>query len=76
MITSLPSIGGFLFEFLVEVVNLIFVGNLNNPAALGGVGLANMLLNVVCFSIGMGMNGALDTFVPQAFGDQQYYLCG
>ncbi|CAI2363767.1 unnamed protein product [Moneuplotes crassus] len=76
VVTSIPSIAGLLFEFLVQVVNLIFVGNLNNPAALGGVGLANMLLNVVCFSIGMGLNGAIDTLVSQAYGNHKYYLCG
>ncbi|CAI2385954.1 unnamed protein product [Moneuplotes crassus] len=76
VVTSIPPIAGLLFELLVQVVNLIFVGNLNNPAALGGVGLANMLLNVVCFSIGMGLNGAIDTLVSQAYGNHKYYLCG
>ena len=72
--TSLPSIFGLLFEILVEVVNLIFVGHLNDPEAMGGVGLANMLINVVCFATGMGLNGAIDTLVSQAYGSKQYYL--
>ena len=73
---SVPSIAGLVFQMLVEVVNLVVVGHLNDPVALGGVGLGNLLINVVCFSIGMGLNGALDTLVSQAYGDKQLYLCG
>ena len=73
---SIPSILGLVFQMLVEVVNLVFVGHLNDPVALGGVGLGNLLINVICFTIGMGLNGALDTLVSQAHGDRQSYLCG
>lgn len=73
---SLPSILGLVFQMLVEIVNLIFIGNLNDPVALAGVGLGNMLINMICYSIGMGLNGAIDTLVSQAYGDREYYLCG
>ena len=73
---SLPSIFGLVFQMLVEIVNLIFIGNLNDPVALAGVGLGNMLINMICFSIGMGLNGAIDTLVSQAYGDKEYYLWG
>jgi Na+-driven multidrug efflux pump len=42
IIYSFPSIIGSVFEMFVEVINLIFVGHLNDPAALAGVGLGNM----------------------------------
>jgi MATE family multidrug resistance protein len=35
---------------------------------MAGVGLGNMLINVLCFAIAQGMNGALETFCSQAFG--------
>ena len=70
------SIWGLLFQFIVEIINLIFVGHLNDPVSIGGVGLGNLMINVVWFSVGMGMNGAIDTLVSQAFGNKQYYLCG
>lgn len=73
---SIPSIIGLVFQILVEVMNLIFVGQTGDAVALGAVGLGNMLFNVVCFSIGMGLNGAIDTLCSQAYGKKQYYLCG
>lgn len=33
-------------------------------------------MNMVCFSIALGMNGALDTLISQAYGNKQYYLSG
>lgn len=42
IVYSIPSIIGSVFEMFVEVINLIFVGHLNDPAALAGVGLGNM----------------------------------
>ena len=61
---------------LVEIVNLIVIGHLNDPIALGAVGLGNMLINVICFSIAFGLNGAIDTLVSQSYGDKEYYLWG
>lgn len=74
--TSVPSILGLIFEMLIEVVNLMFIGHLDDPVALAGVGLGNMMLTMICFSIGVGLNGAIDTLVSQAYGDKEYYLCG
>lgn len=44
------------------------MGNLNDPVLLAGVGMGNMLLNVLGFAIIQGMNGALESFVSQSFG--------
>lgn len=76
ILCSIPSITNLIFEMLVEIVNLIIIGHLNDPIALGAVGLGNMLINVICFSIAFGLNGAIDTLVSQSFGDKEYYLWG
>ena len=55
-------------------INLIFVGHLNNPTITAGIGLAIITINMVCFAIGFGFNGAIDTLVSQAYGNQEYYL--
>ena len=60
----------------VEIANMFFVGHLNDSVALASVGLGNMVINVTSYSIGIGLNSALDTLVTQAYGDKQYYLCG
>ena len=46
-----------------EVINLLFIGQLDNKAMLAGVGLGNVIINVFGLSIIFGMNGALETLV-------------
>ncbi|CAI2364938.1 unnamed protein product [Moneuplotes crassus] len=76
LFASIPSMFGLVFQVLTEVSNLVFVGQYGGAKDLSGVGLGNMLVNIIIFSIGMGMNGALDTLVSQSHGNKQYYLCG
>ncbi len=42
---------------------MIFVGHLNDPEKLAGVGLGNMFVNVVCQSVIIGLNGGIGTLV-------------
>ena len=48
---------------VTENVNLIFIGHLNNKSMMAGVGMGNMVQNVLGLSIVMGFGGALDTLV-------------
>ena len=48
---------------LTGMFNTIYAGSLDDAAKLAGVGLGNTTLNIVCLSICMGMNGALETLV-------------
>lgn len=59
-----------------EMVNLIFLGHLNKPELLAGVGIGNMLQNVLGLTIVIGFNGALETLVSQAYGNNNLSLCG
>lgn len=61
---------------LTEFINTVFVGHLNEPAKLAGVGLGNMIINIFGMSVFLGMNGALETFVSQAYGNGKLYMCG
>ena len=38
--------------------------------------MGNMLINVLCFAVIQGLNGALETFVSQAFGAGKFEQCG
>ena len=58
-----PMIFGMLVYLMVQLVNTYFIGNLNDPALLAGVGMGNMLINVLCFAVVQGLNGALETLV-------------
>ena len=57
-----------LIFMLDQLVNTYFVGHLNDPVILAGVGMGNMLINVLCFAVVQGLNGALETYVSQSFG--------
>jgi len=69
---AVPLVCGMLLYLLVQLTNTYFVGNLNEPALLAGVGMGNMLINVLCFAVTQGLNGALETLVSQSYGAQKY----
>ena len=48
---AIPLVVGMLLFLLVQNVNTYFVGNQNEPALLAGVGMGNMLVNVLCFAV-------------------------
>ena len=45
------------------MINLIFVGHLNEPAMIAGVGMGNMIQNMIGMSMFVGLNSALETLV-------------
>ena len=46
-----------------EQINIVFIGSLNDPTKLAGIGLGNMVLNLFANGILIGVNTALETFV-------------
>jgi Na+-driven multidrug efflux pump len=40
-----------LVYLFVQLVNTFFVGKLNDPGLLAGVGMGNMLINVLAFAV-------------------------
>ncbi len=48
---------------MIGLLNIYFVGNDPDPDLLPGVGMGNMLLNVLVFALSQGLNGAIETFV-------------
>ena len=75
-INSFPVIWGLLFETLFEVINLIFIGNLNNPTLIAGLGLGTLMVNVAGISVSTGLWGGIDTLVSQDFGNKKYNMWG
>lgn len=43
---------------------------------LASVGLGNMMINVLAFAISQGLNGALEYYVSNAYGQRKYKECG
>ena len=61
---------------LTYFINTIYAGKLNDESKLAGLGLGTSLLECFTLYIIMGMNGALETLVAQAYGADQLVLCG
>lgn len=40
-----------ILSYIIPLVNTYFIGNLNDPKLLHGVGLGNMVINVVIFGL-------------------------
>jgi MATE family multidrug resistance protein len=73
---ALPSILQQVLLKLTDILNLAFIGHLNNPAMLAGVGMGNMTQTLCGLSIVYGFNSALDTLISQAAGSKNIRLCG
>jgi multidrug resistance protein, MATE family len=62
--------------YLIEVITLIFVGHLNDPAIIAGAGIGSMLNTMMGLAITCGMNSALSTLISQSYGQNNMRLCG
>lgn len=49
-------------------MNIIFVGQSDDPLLLAGVGLGSMLINIFVFAESQGLNGTIEYFVARSFG--------
>lgn len=59
-----------------ELINLIFIGHYGDEAMVAGVGMANMIINIMGLSTMFGLNSALETLVSHSVGCRKYALCG
>jgi len=62
-----PIVSMFFYMF-VQLINTYYIGHSNDPALIAGVGMGNMLINVLAFATMQGLNGALETLISSAFG--------
>jgi MATE family multidrug resistance protein len=58
------------------MINIIFLGHLNNKALIGGVGMGQAVIQLMGFSIILGLNSALDTLISQSAGAGNIENCG
>ena len=74
MLLGVPASITMVFTILVETINWIYIGQLGVASLTAGIGLGNMILNVCCVSIAIGMT--IETLVSQAYGNGQFQMCG
>jgi len=72
---STPTILTMIFFQMVQLLNIFYVGHMSSEL-LAGVGLGNMLLNVLVFAVTMGLNGTIESFVAWAYGQDDKKMCG
>lgn len=60
---SIGPIVSMIFYMFVQLINTFYIGHLNDPVLIAGVGMGNMLINVLAFAIMQGLNGALETLI-------------
>lgn len=65
---SVGPIVSMFFYMMVQLINTYYIGHTNDSVLIAGVGMGNMLINVLAFAPMQGMNGALETLISQAFG--------
>ena len=76
IIASLPISMSLLFVFLLETINIVYVGSFGNAEMLGAVGLGTTFVNIIGTMPIMGLQGGIDTLCSQAFGAKEYKLVG
>lgn len=63
-----PTIVGSILSFSTQAITNSFVGRRLGPDLFAHYTLGISVANLFGFSIGIGLNGALDTFISQAYG--------
>ncbi|CDW80600.1 na+-driven multidrug efflux pump [Stylonychia lemnae] len=73
---AVPPVISMFFQFFVQLINTYYIGHLNDQVIMAGIGMGNMLINILCFAVTQGLNSALETFISQSFGATNYSYCG
>ncbi|KAF8646702.1 hypothetical protein HU200_065704 [Digitaria exilis] len=70
-----PLVPGYLLQYVVQLLSLMFVGHLGE-LQLAGASVATSFATVTGFSVLGGMSTSLETLCGQAFGAKQHHLLG
>lgn len=74
---AVPSMFFKILQSCVQLVNLYFLTKCAeaDDALIAGFGMANFLATFTFIGLAMGLNGALETLVSQAYGQKNLELC-
>lgn len=73
---SIPTVSQNFLGYGISVINLYFVGLLDNAAMTAAFGLAQTFITVTGLSLMLGSNSAQETLTSQAFGAGELRRCG
>ena len=63
MAIAAPASVGSLVNYIIPCINMAFIGHLNDPIKLSGMGVGNLMIHLVSIGTYGGLNGALETLV-------------
>ena len=76
MSLSIPAILSFFLIQIQDQISVLFIANMNDATHLAAIGLGNMMIIIIPYSIMIGVNTALETFVARAQGRNNLRDCG
>jgi Na+-driven multidrug efflux pump len=71
-----PAILSQIFSRLIYTINVLYVGRENKQEIISGYGMGDSQTTLIGYSIIYGLNTALATFIPQAYGLGNLRQCG
>ncbi len=74
--SAVPATFGILFVFLLETINIIFIGKYNDEILISGIGIGTLYVNATGYMLGFGLIGGLDTLCSQSHGATEYKTLG
>ena len=66
MSLSIPAILSFFLIQIQDQISVFFIANMNDATHLAAIGLGNMMIIIIPYSVMIGVNTALETFVARA----------
>lgn len=66
--SAIPATFGLLFVFVTETINIIFIGQKNNPNYIAAIGIGTLYVNATGYIPAAGLLGGIDTICSQQFG--------
>lgn len=76
MVLGLPSLISQFLNFVIEIINLKFVGHYGDAAIIAGVGFANTYINLMYLAVVSGLNGTLQAIVSHSKGSGNNRMSG
>jgi len=73
---ALPNALALFLGQVPQMVNLAVIGQQYDTTAVNAVGLCTIVIQMIPYTLMYGFNGALDTFLSQAFGAKEYQTAG
>lgn len=74
--SMVPATLGLMFIFILETMNIIIIGKLNDANLIAAIGIGTLFVNATGYIPGCGLLGGIETLCSHAFGQKNYKMVG